>query len=222
VTDRAFEVAHISEIPTQRGVEGSSWARIRRRFDVRAFGVNAYTAPAAGGRVIEDHTETGPAAGRHEELYVVLEGRARFTVGDEELDAPAGTLVFVRDPATRRGAIAEEAGTTVLVVGGRAGEPYEVSPWEDFAEAWPHYEAKEYAAAIEIFHRGLEQHPENASALYNLACCESLAGDPAAALEHLRRAVELHAEFGRYAGGDSDFDAIRDDPAFASAIAGKA
>ena len=60
----------------------------------------------------------------------MIAGRARFTLDDETLDAPAGTLVFLPDPATRRYAVAEEAGTTVLAVGGKPGEGYEVSAWE--------------------------------------------------------------------------------------------
>ena len=47
----------------------------------------------------------------------MLAGRATFTVGGEHLDAPAGTLVFLPEPATRRGAVADEDGTTVLAVG---------------------------------------------------------------------------------------------------------
>ena len=57
-----------------------------------------------------------------EELYIVLRGRARFEIGGESVDAPEGTLVFVR-PQTNRTAFAEEAGTTVLAVGSRVGQP---------------------------------------------------------------------------------------------------
>ena len=217
MSERPYKSVHLSDIPTQRGVEDSTWIRIRRHLDVGAFGINAYVAPEAGGRVIEDHNETGSGAGRHEELYVVTSGRARFTVGGEEIDAPTGTLVFVRDPATQRGAIAEEAGTTVLVVGGKRGEPYEVAPWEEFSDAWPHYQAGDYPKAIEIFRKGLEKYPDNASGLYNLACCESLVGEHEAALEHLRRSIEREERFREYAKTDSDFDAIRDHPDFPAA-----
>ena len=217
MTDRPWESAHLSEVGSQPGVEGSTWITIRRHFDVGAFGVNAYSAHEAGGRVIEDHNETGSGAGRHEELYLVTSGRARFTVGGEELDAPAGTLVFVRDPETQRGALAEEPGTTVLAVGGKRGEAYAISPWEEFAAAWPHYQEKDYAKAIEVFRRALEKYPDNASGLYNLACCESLVGEREAALEHLRRAIELNEDFREYAKTDTDFDAIRDDPTFPAA-----
>src|SRR5215217_6907910 len=56
---------------------------------------------------------------RSEELYVVLTGRATFELGDEETDAPPGTLVFVRT-GTVRGAVAAEPETTILAVGAKA------------------------------------------------------------------------------------------------------
>jgi hypothetical protein len=114
-------------------VEGTLWKPIRSTLGVRAFGINAYTARAAGDRLFNEHDETESFAGRqrHEELYVVLEGRATFTVDGEDVDAPTGTLVFVEDPASRRGAVAAEPGTTVLALGGPVGEAYEPGPWEE-------------------------------------------------------------------------------------------
>lgn len=47
-----------------------------------------------------------------------MSGHAIFTVDGDELDAPAGTLVFVR-PALIRSARATADGTAMLVVGGR-------------------------------------------------------------------------------------------------------
>ena len=217
----AYATAHLSEVRTQRGAEDSTWIRIRRHLDVGGFGINAYRADEQDGRVIEDHTEGGAAAGRHEELYFVANGKARFTVGGEEFEAPTGTFVFVREPQTRRGATADEPGTTVLVVGGKRGEPYEVSPWEEWAEAWPHYEAKEYDKAIEVFQRGLEKYPDNASALYNLACVEALTGRSDDALQHLARACEQDERMREYATSDTDLDSIRDDPRFEAAAAGR-
>ena len=106
----------------------------------------------------------------------MLAGRATFTVAGEELDAPAGTLVFVRDPATRRAATAAEPDTTVLVVGGTVGKAFAPSPWESWLEARPAYEAKDYGAAAAVLERALEAHPDNPNVLYNLACCEALGG----------------------------------------------
>ena len=127
----AFRTLCFSE-PEPIDFGGVGYRLMRRALGIKAFGVNAFTADA-GGELIEEHDETGPNAGRHEELYVVIAGRARFTLDDATLDAPAGTLVFLPDPATRRYAVAEEPGTTVLAVGGKPGEAYEVSAWESSA-----------------------------------------------------------------------------------------
>jgi hypothetical protein len=108
------------------------WKPLRRELGVGAFGLNAWVANAAGDRAIERHDEL-PAdggAGGHEELYVVLRGGARFTVGGDELDAPAGTLVFVSDPALTREAIATEPNTLILTVGAARGEAFAPSDWE--------------------------------------------------------------------------------------------
>ncbi len=85
---------------------------------MQAFGINAYVAANAGDDVVEEHTESSL---QHEEVYVVLTGRATFQLGDEELDARAGTVVFVRDPELKRHARAEEPGTSVLAIGGKVG-----------------------------------------------------------------------------------------------------
>jgi hypothetical protein len=123
--------AHISQIPAPVPPEAGSyeWKPVRHHFGVRSFGVNANVA-AAGSWVIEEHTEVADSGTRHEELYFVASGHARFLVAGEEVGAPAGTFVFVPDPETVRGARALEDGTTVLAVGGEPGAPYTVSPWE--------------------------------------------------------------------------------------------
>jgi hypothetical protein len=114
-------------------IDGTLWKPIRSTLGIRAFGINAYTADNAGNRLFNEHDETESFAGRqrHEELYVVLEGRATFTVDGEDIDAPVRTLVFVENPASRRGAVAAEPGTTVLALGGPVGEAYEPAPWEE-------------------------------------------------------------------------------------------
>ena len=58
----------------------------------------------------------------------MLSGRARFEVDGETLDAPAGTIVFLPEPTSRRHAVAEEDGTTVLALGGEPGEPTRSPP----------------------------------------------------------------------------------------------
>jgi hypothetical protein len=188
---------------------------VRLRFGIRSFGVNAY-APGEGGRVVEEHDELGAGAGRHEELYLVAKGHAVFTLDGEEVDAPAGTFVFVSDPAVRRGALARDADTVVLAVGGVPGEPFRPSPWEAWLEAEPHLEAGELDGGVEILERALSDHPGNPNVLYNLACFESLAGRHDAALTHLAEAIAGDPRSRDWAQSDADFDPIRSDPRFPS------
>jgi tetratricopeptide (TPR) repeat protein len=183
---------------------------IRIPLGIQAFGVNAYGSGEAGGRVIEEHDELGAGAGRHEELYLVLGGGARFTLGDEEVDAPAGTMVFVRDPAVRRGAVATEPDTTVLVVGGTVGEAFSPSPWESWLEARPAYDAGDYDAAAAVLERALARHPGNANILYNLACCEALGGRADEARAHLLEAAEADPRAREWAARDPDLESVRD------------
>jgi len=208
-----WEVARLDELDAIP-VAGVVWHPVRRRLGIRAFGVNAYTAEQPGGLVIEEHDESTAGAGGHEELYVVVSGRATFTIGGETRDAPAGTLVFLRDPALRRSAIAEEEGTVVLAIGGEPGRAYEVSAWEyTFAAAKPIRERR-FDEAMETISAGLEQYPDHPSLLYNLACVESLAGRTEAALGHLQTAVGLDARLAKSAETDPDFDPIRGEPGF--------
>jgi mannose-6-phosphate isomerase-like protein (cupin superfamily) len=211
---------NLDRIPV--GDHGLVWRPVRRRLGIKGFGVNAWTTDEAGQEVVEHHDETGTGAGEHEELYIVVRGRARFQLDDEEFDAPVGTCVFVRDRTVRRGAYAEEPGTTVLAMGGKPGEPFEVSPWESYFAAIPLSAAGDHDGAAAIIRAELEHSPDNPSVLYNLACAESLGGHVDAAIEHLSRAVQLNPKTAAWAAEDSDFDTIRDDPRFASAVAGQA
>ena len=155
--------------------------------------------------------------GRHEELYFVAKGHAIFVVDGEEVDAPAGTFVFVSDPNVRRGAFGLEHGTTVLVLGGVPGRAFQASPWEAWLEATPHLDAGEPERGIEVFERTLAIYPGNPNVLYNLACFEALAGRTDDALAHLAEAVEGDPRTREWAQTDSDFDAIRSDPRFPAA-----
>jgi tetratricopeptide (TPR) repeat protein len=190
------------------------WKPLRRPLGVSAFGVNAYWAELPGDELIEEHDELGSGAGGHEELYVVLDGAARFTVAGDEFDAPAGTVVFIRDPAARRSAVATEGPATALAVGGTPGQPYEVSPWEWVAEAVPAWRNGDYRSARETIERGLREHPDNPSLIYDLACLEALEGDAEAAIGHLRRALELKPEYAKDAQTEEDFASIRHRPDF--------
>jgi hypothetical protein len=208
----SHSVLHIDDLDRIKTGGAGLWRPIRRALGVTAFGVNGHTAEAAGEELIERHDERSFGAGGHEELYVVLTGRAAFEVGGEAVDAPAGTLVLV-PPGVERAATAAEADTTVLIVGGREGSALPVSPYEYWYAAQPAYEAGDYPRAVEIASEGLADHPQNPSLRYQLACYEALAGNREAALRHLRIAYDNNAATREWAAGDDDLASVRDDPA---------
>ena len=122
---------HISEISEVPGAEEGepSWLAVRQQFGIESFGVNLFVARSTGDRIVPEHSEQGPNSGGHEELYFVVSGVATFTVDGETFGAPAGMLGAVA-PEVKRAAIAEEAGTTIVAVGGNPGTPYVLSQWE--------------------------------------------------------------------------------------------
>ena len=208
-----YAVAHLAEI--EEIDDGREPFRpIRHHFGITSFGVTAWTGRAAGDRIINEHDE----AGEEEELYVVQSGRASFELDGDRVDAPAGTFVHV-PPGVKRTAYAEEPGTTILAIGGASGRVYEVEGWELWAPFNRLYQEGRYAEAADGAREVAEAHPEYGGLLYNLACCESLAGRTAEAIEHLGLAIDRSERFRAYASGDSDFDAIREEPAFQTLIA---
>lgn len=216
-----YAIASISELQIKTGPESALWSTVRLHFDIRAFGVNAWTAERDGQTVIGEHDESGPRGGQHEELYFVSSGHATFTVDGDEIDAPAGTFVFVREPPAKRMAVAKTAGTTVVAVGGLRGKAFVPSQWERSARALRHWGTGDFEQAAAELSEAHERYPEDGGVLYNLACAESMAGRREPALAHLREAIELDASFRELAEKDSDFDPIRDEPGFASAVAGQ-
>lgn len=199
------------------GQDGLTWRPVRRHFDIRSFGVNAYTAEEAGQRVVEEHREENG----HEELYVVIAGRATFMVDGEEHDAPAGTLVHC-PPGTSRGALAAEPGTTVLGIGAKPGEVFHPSGWEwVFAGVSLLDQGDEEGARREL-QAGIDANPTAWQGPFNLACIEARLGNRDAALDQLERAAELDREaVAKYAPDDEDFVSVLDDPLFL-AITGQA
>ena len=168
-----------------------------------------------GDRIINEHDESEPDS--DEELYLVVGGRAAFELDGDRVAAPAGTLVFA-PPGVKRTAFAEEPETTVLALGGTPGKAYEPDGWELWAPLNPLYESGEYAEAADRGRQLVEAHPQYAGLFYNLACCESLASRTTDALDHLGRAIDRSERFRSYAKDDSDFDPIRDEPAFRELI----
>jgi tetratricopeptide (TPR) repeat protein len=215
--DTAYKVANLTDLDGDES-DGRVRMDVRRHLGIKAFGTSAVRSD--GGRLISEHDEAGFRIGQsgQEELYVVVAGRATFTVNGEQVDAPAGTVVFVGDPSTKRGAVSEEAGTIVLAVGGKPGEAFFALP-EEFAAAFDAFNAKEYERSIELYEELLASgFPNRAGIVYNIACSEALLGRTDEALAHLREALEGDKSAVELAREDSDLDAIRDDPRFAELI----
>jgi quercetin dioxygenase-like cupin family protein len=205
-----MNLAHIDELDAIEMQDGFVWRPVRRRFGIQAFGTNAYT-PGASGQVVEEHTEQVYG---HQEIYLVLRGRVRFTVDGNDHELGPGQLVFLRDPSLRRAAVALTDDAAVLAVGGKPGAPHEVSAWEYTFAASPHLRAGRYDEARQLLHEGLEAKPDNPAIRYDLACVEALAGESDKALELLNEAVATDERFREYAQTDEDFASIRDDPRF--------
>jgi len=165
------------------------WKPVRKTLGVTAFGINAYVAAESGDEVVEEHDET--ALG-HEEIYAVIAGRATFTVDGETVDAPAGTLVYLDDPKQKRHAVATEAGTTVLAIGGVPGT-HEISPWEYFFPALPAIEAHDYDTARNILADALRE-LDHSALHYHLARVEALAGNEERARAELAKCSQRHQD----------------------------
>ena len=199
-----YEIASLTELESVKAAGTLRWTPLRKHFGITAFGISAYTAADVGQDVVEEHTEEKLG---HEELYVVLTGRATFVLDGEEKDVPAGSAVFLRDPKVKRYARAEEPGTTVLAVGGKPGS-HEVSAWEYFFTAYGVVDEDPERAIAEI-QAGLAGRPDHAGLHYHLACIYSRAGRLDEARTALDRALELDPKLQTWVDEDEDLEPLR-------------
>jgi tetratricopeptide (TPR) repeat protein len=191
---------------------------VRHHLGITTFGATTWTGRAAGDRILNEHDESEPTSG--DELYLVLSGVARFELDGSSVSADAGTFVRV-EPGVSRTAFAEEAGTSILAVGGApAGQVYEAQGWEVIAPVVPLFEARQAEEAIARLTALLDTEPRYAAVYYCLACAESLTGRSEEALGHLRTSVEMKPVFAEYARSDDDFAALRAIPEFAEITGG--
>ena len=183
------------------------WHPVRRALGATGFGVGAYSAVRAGDVLVGAHDETGLGSNRHEELYVVLAGRALFELDGREVEVGPEEFLLV-DPEVRRGARALADATSVLVIGGAPGAvapaPYE--HWYTALTTDDPHDAAEIAAG------GLAQFPDHGQLNYQLACFRALAGELDVAARHLRRAVASDERAWSWLEDDSDLDALRSVP----------
>jgi tetratricopeptide (TPR) repeat protein len=197
----SWRVMAFDELP-----ESDHWRPIRHALGIEAFGVNGWRNDADGILSIEhDEVLTG-----HEELFLVLTGHALFVVDGREIDAPAGTLVHVPDPASRRQARAVVDGTRLLAFGAEPGVPFERSGWEYTAEISEHFDIGDYAAALDLARRILLDHPADWTILYWAGRSAAELGLHEEALDYVRRASELEPTVLDYVGRHEAFAPIRD------------
>jgi mannose-6-phosphate isomerase-like protein (cupin superfamily) len=202
-----YEILTLDEVETASH-RGSNLIPVRHTLGFRPAGVNGWKADT-GGQLIPPHEEDSG----NEELYVVVQGDAKFTLDGEEVDAPNGTVVFVQ-PGAKRKAVATTDDTIVLAVGGRRGEAYRLPPGAELFDFFEHYNAKDYEGALAACHVALEKYPGNALILYNIACTQSLLGRSDESLETLRTAIDGWPKFKENAQKDDDFTSLREDARF--------
>ncbi len=192
--------------------------QLREDLDIGAFGVNAIYQRKAGETIIQDHHEAGPGGDMHEELYVVVQGSAAFTVDGEKVEAPQGTAIFVRDPGVMREAVATSPDTVIVAAGGPRDHGYRLTPAASAVGFWAAYRDKDWTAALETTNRALETYPGNAYLLYNIACMESLLGNDEAALTALAESVAQWEPYKEMAQNDDDFASLHEDPRFVELV----
>jgi mannose-6-phosphate isomerase-like protein (cupin superfamily) len=185
------------------GHVGLRWKPVRHALDVTAFGINAYHAEQEGELVVEEHADP------HQELYLVVRGRARFRSGDEEFDAAAGTFVLF-EPREHRVAHAVEADTVVVAMGADA-DRFEPSGWEYAFRGKALFDAGRQAEARKAVDEGLSRYPERADLLYTRACLEAASGDRDAAVASLLQAVDAFSGVLDWVQEEEALASVRDD-----------
>jgi hypothetical protein len=210
-------ITSLDDLQRIQGPGSLTWLPVRYALGIRAFGCNAYVAKAAGEDVVEPHDERPdpgePIESAHQELYFVARGHATFTIDGAEHDAPAGTYVFIPDPTSRRHAVAQVAGTTVLSFGGPP--TFQPSAWEWIFRSDPLMrEPDTRDRARGILADAHERFGDKAEVLYQEACLEALAGEPDAALTRLAAAVRAQPKIAAWARDDDDLASLRADPRF--------
>ena len=208
MTERKWAVVSLDKLEKFPAMGGAPVLMpLRQRLDVRAFGINCWTAPV-GAPVIERHSEPDG----DEEVYIVIRGRVRFTIDEETFESGPATVVYV-PPDTTREAVAVEPETLIVAIGGKPGEAFEPKSWEDAQIAFARAYARGDDQARAFLAAELARRPDAWQPAYNAAVFEALTGNADAAFEHLASAFALGPERVRKLAADgADFEALRSDP----------
>jgi mannose-6-phosphate isomerase-like protein (cupin superfamily) len=117
-------LVNLAQEPVTR-IPSGRWQPLNDRLGIRNFGVSAVVMDPDEGTDME-HDE---ADCEHQEVYVVVQGRAVFTAGGEELEAGPGDVVAVDDPAETRDYRALEPGTRIVCFGAGPGAEHPYGDW---------------------------------------------------------------------------------------------
>jgi len=127
-----------------------------------------------------------------------------------EDDGHSGHILFLRGEALKELGRYQEAIEPLR----RASEvaPSRIPTW--LSLGWCYKRVGRIDLAIESLEEAISVEPKEALIHYNLACYWSLAGNKRRALQFLAQAIDLDEAYRDRVGNESDFDPIRDDPAF--------
>jgi AraC-like ligand binding domain len=181
------------------------WLPLREALGTHIVGMAGFLADRVGRELIEAHAETEGGRG-HEEVYVVLRGRATFELDGEELDAPAGTFVVVA-PRVHRRAVAAEPETAVLALGGPPTFVPSASEWIERARPFVRTDPERARAIVDELHAARPDSPGRAIAEALLAVGR---GDDAEARKQIALVVEEHPELHRPLADDPDLGPLLD------------
>jgi uncharacterized cupin superfamily protein len=117
-------IVHLSEVP-ENVIPAGRWQPLNGPLGIRAFGISAVAMEPGEDADIE-HDE---ADGGHQEVYVVVAGRAAFQLGDEQVEAGPGDVVAVPEPAETRNYWALEPGTRIVCIGAAPVTDYPYGEW---------------------------------------------------------------------------------------------
>ena len=121
---RNWKIEHINDVPPMKDGLSKGWKSVRWHMNIESFGVNGVTKPM-GEWLTPIHDETD---GSHDELFVVMEGLAEFSLDGKIVKAPKGTLVSAKPPV-KRGALALQTPTTILIISAPISAVYKPPSW---------------------------------------------------------------------------------------------
>ncbi len=118
----SVDLTTLPHVPTEFG----RWQPLNGPLELTAFGINSIACePGEHFDISHDETDTG-----QQEAYVVISGRAEFTIGGETIEAGPGQVVSAPDPAAVRSYRALAPGTRLVCVGATPpGAPAPFGEW---------------------------------------------------------------------------------------------